>query len=688
MTPERARKRRKLSPPKKSSVEDPGNANALASSKPVKVDSYLLNASRWNIEQTYENKPRKLNKKDKESTRLPIKTAEGKVEQLQDPVEAEDDNDSWLESGEDEKDQDDSDQNAESQQEPQKSHQEQVLEAKGDLARLALSINEDPEENAGAFKSLSNWAQSRNYVVKQLALATQLTVFKDVIPGYRIRPLSDVEMGEKVSKEVKKRRAFEQSLVRSYKSYVEMLRVSAKQGHQNRAEGGSAVAKIAISCTCELLLTVPHFNFRSELVQILANRLSQRKLDDEFSKCIRTIETLFQEDEDGNASLDGVTALTRMIKARDYRVEESVLNSFLHLRLLTELSAKASKDSVEKDEEGGRKGKKLKQKREFRTKKQRKALRELKAVEKDFGEADATVSREERDRLQGETLKLVFGTYFRVLKARSPHLTGAVLEGLARFAHLVNQDFFGDLLEVLKELAQKAVSALDPAHSAISSNNDEAQDEEEPELPMDPTRTALLATATAFSLLSGQDASRLSLDLSSFTSLLYILLLPTLPLHPDLEYSHKTLRLADPHNPNRYQDTAQNDAAPKINVSTSSTLLLRALTAALSPRSTPPTRLASFTHRLMTACLHTPEKTTRAIVGLLAELARMQGRKINPLWHSEERRGDGEYDPLGDVENCKPYCGSVWEGELLRLHFSEGVRAGVGELESLVAGLA
>ena len=127
---------------------------------------------------------------------------------------------------------------------------------------------------------------------------------------------------------------------------------------------------------------------------------------------------------------------------------------------------------------------------------------------------------------------------------------------------------------------------------------------------------------------------------------------------------------------------------PKINASASSTLLLRALSAALTHRSTPPVRLASFVHRLLTTSLHTREKTTRALIALLSEISRTQGRKIGALWRSEERRGDGEYDALGDMEGCKPFCGSVWEGELLRCHFSDGVRQGVGELEALVADLA
>jgi nucleolar complex protein 3 len=45
------------------------------------------------------------------------------------------------------------------------------------------------------------------------------------------------------------------------------------------------------------------------------------------------------------------------------------------------------------------------------------------------------------------------------------------------------------------------------------------------------------------------------------------------------------------------------------------------------------------------------------------------------LWNTEERRGDGVFDPLkGTVEGSNPFASTIWEGELLRLHFSPKVK--------------
>lgn len=158
--------------------------------------------------------------------------------------------------------------------------------------------------------------------------------------------------------------------------------------------------------------------------------LSVRTVDDSFIKCRSTLEEIFRTDEDGKVSFDAVQMLTKMFKAKHYRVHESVLNTFLSLRLLSELDVKASTEMVE-----GLNKKRKKKDRDFRTKKSRKLEKEKKEIDKEMKEADATVSYEEREKIQSETLKLVFVTYFKILKERPAGLMAATLEGLAKYDH-------------------------------------------------------------------------------------------------------------------------------------------------------------------------------------------------------------------------------------------------------------
>ncbi|KAL8690753.1 MAG: hypothetical protein Q9218_003874 [Villophora microphyllina] len=634
----------------------------------------------WNLEQDYEQRSRKK-KKDAESTRLPIKTAEGLVQRIASPVrkEQEDEENSLLGSSDGE----DSAIEEESQLEDKTIEvpvRQQIIEAKEELARVATLLGEDPEEHIGGFKKLADIAASPNPTIKRLALATQLAVYKDVIPGYRIRPLGEIDSTEKVSKDVRRLRSFEQTLVGNYQNYVKELAACTKARGGTPSEDTASISTVAISCACTLLLAVPHFNFRSDLIKTLVEKLAGKRIDGDFTKCLETLEELFREDDDGDPSFEGVSQLTKMMKARDYRIDETVLNTFLHLRLLSELSSRGSQNRIDRPASDTTNGKKPKFQKEFRTKKQRKILKERKVVEKEFKEADAIASHKEREHLQSETLKLVFVTYFRILKARNPNLTGAVLEGLAKYAHLINQDFFGDLLEALKDI----ISTSD----APSESNDEEIHNTAQTPSQDPLRRSLLATTTAFALLSGQDiarsASSLNLDLTFFTSQTYKSL-HSYALNPDIELSSKSLRLEDPYHSSPQQSNTAATMDNRINLKTPSVLLLRALSSMLTPRTTPPLRVAAFTKQLYTCSLHLPEKSAQAVLQLLYQVLKIHGKKIGGLWNTEERKGDGVFDGLrGDVEGSNPFAGTVWEGELLRCHYSPKVREGVKGVERVV----
>lgn len=664
-------KKRRLSPP------DNGASD-------VKVQkAFFKNAASWNLEQDYESRPRKNKKKQKENNRLPVKTADGRLQQapaaFNDTASVESDGD-WLdgdgdEDGGDAAGSEDEEEKVEAQ--PTLSEREKIMKAKEELAKIGLQLSEDPEEHPGAFKNLARIGQSKLPAIQKLCMVTQLAIYKDVIPGYRIRPSSEDPAGQKLSKEVKRVRTYEHALVTGYQVYLKEL---AKYAKSRGSEHSNSLSKVALTCACTLVNTVPHFNFRTDLLKILVGKLSFRKVDDSFNKCLRSLETLFKEDEEGRPSMEAVSLLSKMMKAKNYQVHETVLNLFLYLRLLSEYSGKGSNDSVDRPD--GANNKLSKKKWDFRTKRERKAMKEDKALAKEMAQADALVSHEERDRMQSETLKLVFATYFRALKQRQSHLMGAVLEGLAKYAHLINQDFFGDLLEALKDLIRH-------------SEEDEAQDEESEAEDDEPTvrntnREALLCTVTAFALLAGQDAhnarSDLHLDLSYFTTHLFQSLLP-LSTNADLELGARSMHLPDPDSPQSAIKKAN-----KINVQTMTVLLVRCLTAVLLPpwniRSVPPLRLAAFTKQLMTVALQMPEKSCQAMLALLNDVNHTHGKKIASLWNTEERKDDGTFNPVSEsVEGSNPFASTIWEGELLRRHYSPKVREGQKLLEKSLRAL-
>ncbi|KAG6250774.1 hypothetical protein E4U23_001222 [Claviceps purpurea] len=663
------------------------------SSKRTQKD-FFKQAANWNLEQDYENRPRKGKKAAKESSRLPLKTADGRLELLKglDPEEdaasiASDTE--WLEGRDDAAGSDldyDQENEDEGEREPQIPESQKILEAQEELAKAAMLLNENPEENISGLKTMAKIGESKITTIRMLALMTQMAVYKDIIPGYRIRPQSEEDAArEKLSKEVRGLRQFEQALVAGYQAYIKELAQCARS-QTSPVRGGQSLSNVAVTCACTLLTSVPHFNFRTELLRIVVGKLSRKVLNQDGAKAIEALETLFRDDEEGRPSLEAVSLVTKMMRAKEFAVSENVLNLFLSLRLLSEFSGKASQHHVEQTAPTTVK----KHKRVFRTKKERKSVKEQKGLQKDMDLADALVSHEERERMQSETLKLVFATYFRILKQRSPHLMGAVLEGLAKYAHLINQDFFGDLLEALKDLirhsdddAENGSAEDDDENTAQPANQNDDDDDDDEASIRNLTREALLCTVTAYALLAGQDAHKsrndLHLDLSYFTTHLFRSLLP-LSVQPDLENT----RL-------KSHASSSTSTTSKINVQTTTVLLLRSLTGILLPhyniRQVAPLRLAAFTKQLMTASLQLPEKSAQAVLALLNDIARAHGKRINSLWNTEERKGNGRFNALSEsVEGSNPFATTVWEGELLRKHYSPKVREGAKMLEKAVMG--
>lgn len=659
----RPAKRRRITPP----IDDDKKSETIISK------DLFHRAADWDLEQEYETRNR--NRKQKESNRLPVKNIGGQIEQVEQPAaETSDvDSDSFLGSGSEDDAGLKTPPTDEAESRPAVPVKQQLVQAQEDIARLAELINEDPEEHAGSFKKLAQvGGENLHPNVQKLVLLSQSVVYKDAAPGYRIRAYKDEELGTKVSKDIRKTRQYEHSLVTNYQAYVRRLVEICKDKEQE------TLKSTALNCVCSLLLAIPHFNFRTELLGVLVRELSRKEPSPAIRKSLDCLEQFFDNDTDGGPSLEAVNLLTKMMKGKDYDIREEVLNSFFHLRLLNELSVKASTERVDKNEDvsklHGRRVKK--EKFEHRSKKERKIAKERKAVEKDMKEADAAVDFESREKLQSETLKVVFVTYFRILKARIPHLMGATLEGLAKFAHLINQDFFGDILEALKDIIRQAEAADEDGEA---SQNYEGRDR---------MRESLLATQTAFTLLSQQDAAKsataLHLDLSFFTSHVYKSLYAA-SVDADIQLGPKSMHLPDP------DQTTKRDN--KVNVSTPVLLLTRALTAILLTPSSPQTAqvVAAFYKRLLTASLQLPEKSTKAVFALMSTLLIKHGRRLEPLWYSDERKGDGVFKGEAEtVEGTNVFAvgSGVWEEELLRHHYCPEISEQVRAFDKVIAGLA
>lgn len=618
----------------------------------------------------YELKPRTFksdeNKEDFE--RLPIKSADGQVHRVltKDPSLEKKQKQNESEEEEEEEDKDEGDYDSDSDEEvtddesvPKLSEKEEIILSQETIATAAELITEDPEENIGKLREIIAILEtSERYKVKQITILALVPIFKSIIPGYRIRPLTETEKTAKTSKEVRRLRNFEEGLVSNYKKYIEILATLSKKGRSPRGPQGEnsptyILGSTAIRASCELILAVPHFNFRADLIEILVDKISSRKgVDRPFAQVIKTIHEVFKADDEGHVSNEVIRLIAKMIKARKYRVHQAIIETFLYLRLLTELNVKASMERVEKVSDEP----KIKKKdRVHLSKRERKIRKENKAIEEEMRKAEASVSAEERERIQGETLKIVFVVYFNILKERSSDLMPVTLEGLAKFAHLMNAEFFGDLLEVLRELI------LERQTWDISG---------ELKFKESATREALLCIVTAFALLSGQSSAgeSMNLDLTFFINHFYSSLY-SIGLNPDLEYSYKTLRLDDPLQKVR-QDKEGEYLPKRVDISTEMEMVVEAFDFIFfKHRAANNFRAEAFSKRLMISAMHMPEKSTLAALKTLGKMTRRYN-VLAGLYSTEDRLTNGVFRmDVDEPEHSNPEASTLWETVLLEKHY-------------------
>ncbi|KAJ7285869.1 nucleolar complex-associated protein-domain-containing protein [Mycena rebaudengoi] len=610
--------------------DDDSNADDPMASSASDLDS--------DAEMPYETAPRKRRPSweapaDQGIQRLPIKLADGRIQKTGLKLKQ-------LPTSEDT---DDDDSEEEEQEEPyrredvatgarlgrpavvdvigNKSRAARIQGAKDQIASICQDIVSDPENSVLAPSSVSlrrlhtfSLAEistpthpdpvANDLIIRKLAILSQLAVFKDIIPGYRIRALTEKEQAETVSQMVARTRDWEQGLVGVYQTYLRALEVELK--------ARSELADIALNSMCTLLTELTHFNFRVNLMSCLVARLSKKSWDKSSDQCLAAVVKVFRAD------------LTGHRVARDqkrFNVHPEVLSCLLHLRLKTELGVRASESHTDRPDpirkssharDAARRAKGKPTAAPHLSKKARKALKEKKEIDREFREAEAEVDKEERAVTHTETLKLLF-----VLTRVRRRLLPAALRGIAKYAHLVNIDFFKDLLKVLKDLVSR-----------------EADDDE------DAGDDAPIADASQ----GRARCEALNIDLSDFIACLYAIILP-LSLTASV-------------------DDGQQQQQQHRGASTTD-MLFRALDIVFSPRTfgaaAPPWRAAAFAKRLLTAALHWPPgaalRALDFVGGLLAKDA-----KLAALLSTEDRTLDGAYRAdLDDPQLCNPFGTCFYE---------------------------
>ncbi|NXD75551.1 NOC3L protein, partial [Halcyon senegalensis] len=497
---------------------------------------------------------------------------------------------------------------------------QKLQERKVHIAALASAILSEPDNNIKKLKELRAMLMEQDpnvaVIVRKLVMVSLMEIFKDIVPSYKIRPLTEAEKATKVKKETQKLREFEEGLVSQYKFYLENLEQTIKDWKQRKLKKSNVIslkaykglAEIAVKCLCELLVALPHFNFHNNIIVLIVPLMNDasKKISE---LCFEAVKKLFKQDKLGYASLGVVKVISGLVKGRNYDVRPEVLKVFLHLRIKEVELQKDSEDIAPK-----KKFMTYKEKRKNLSRMQRKWKKAEEKLERELLEAEASESKEKKLKLHTETLNIVFVTYFRILKkAQKSPLLPAVLEGLAKFAHLINVEFFDDLLIVLHSLiASGSLSYRESLHCILS----------------------------AFHILSGQ-GDVLNIDPMKF-------------------YTHLYKTLFSLHAGRTNDDIG---------------IVLQCLDVMFAKRrkQVSQQRALAFLKRLSTLALHVLPNST---VGILAtNRVLMQTFPKMDLLLDNESQGSGVYLPeLDEPEHCNAQNTALWELHLLQRHYHPTVQ--------------
>ncbi|XP_055905820.1 nucleolar complex protein 3 homolog [Eupeodes corollae] len=498
-------------------------------------------------------------------------------------------------------------------------HRQQEIERqKYRIGIICSGILEKPEDKMKNFNVLFDLMEETNehgtpnlLTVRKVAILSITEIFKDILPEYRVGQI-DTKM-QTVRKATLERVTYENALLQQFKKFLQKLeKITAsvtKRGNGRITPQIVKIAEVGVTCLCELLIAHPYFNYVQNIAQLLVYMLNCNfpRMREEVNKCFRTV---FATDKKLDMTLYIIRRINHLIKAR---------SNLVHLDMITCLLALKIKNvNLDAEKENELKQKKLeahKQRLLNLSKKERKRRKKLTELNKELEETRAEENKQSKHHKITEVVKMVFTIYFRILK-NDPNCKAlsACLEGLAEFAHVINLEYFSDLIDVLNNILETQELGY---------------------------REQLHCIRTIFVILTGQGE--------------------VLNIDPIRFYGHFYRNLLAVHAGKNHDDFH---------------IILRTLDDVLVKRRKNITqqRLLAFVKRLSTISMHLMHNGTLASLGTVKTIMQLTSM-LDIILDTDTSVGSGRFDPeLEDPEYCNASCTALYELTSLARHYHPIVR--------------
>ncbi|KAG5465484.1 hypothetical protein CUR178_00189 [Leishmania enriettii] len=339
-------------------------------------------------------------------------------------------------------------------------------------------------------------------------LNEECAILCDVIPSYRISSTLESEDGggQRKQKEVYNVQKLEHEILTQYTHFLQLLRKLSRKSHPEQQALGSRL------CAQLVKSSAPEFNHADTLLSLAIDFANCKSV-----RVAQPCQTALAELLDGQKVSDTtehiVGALLRIVRKRSYAMNPKLLNLLLHVRV-------AMVDVHREDlAEEKAKNKRLK--------------KEDKELARKLQKSKARRDRAEIAAKQTRIVHRIFVIYLRVIEAsktcslvHQTKILAPTLEGLVKFAPLVNVELYQQLMEALKELVKGGGESQ--ARRRVGSGEDgsrgddvDDKDEEESATSVATRLHALVAVATLAQRDATSTASEWRVDLSYFHEVLF-----------------------------------------------------------------------------------------------------------------------------------------------------------------------
>ena len=552
------------------------------------------------------------------------------------------------------------------------SRQEMIETLRVAIGAVGSKLLENPDRNVSYLDGLLHLCLSKDLSIFKLACLSLSVIFKDLTPGYKIREITEKELRGPVSADVRHVWDYETRYLAFYQQFIKLLvHVLEGRGPSGSRRGYSAVQTsltkriISLRALSLLLTTNPHFNFRTNIAQVIVSHADCTEAPLSQVAC-GTLHDLFSAHSLHESSVEAAELLEQLITrvlADGHGIRSEVLATFHSLRLRAELKDKLDprgqiRDSSDEDREKSPDQAKLR----VRGKQRREKLAGIRSqyeaeVTADY-KHETTVPRKELRARQARIVHIMFVCYFKVLKCvdmnhlpliERARMLPPVLEGIVRNSHLLGVDLLTDLLGLLKQLITEqtkpgGLMAHDAENFRMHESHPAGEEFDEGALLVgDSAALHCLHTSSVILRYQGQ---AMSIDFNEYHGILYGLM-------------------------NRIQLKGR----PESWIKTMQVLLLR-------DTHLDKARIAAFVKRLGMLALHQSQSVAMSFISL-AKILLQSNQTVHRLLDGDNdgQGAGGAYRPdIDSPQHCNALASCVWEQCLLQDHFHPGVRELAAEL--------